>query len=165
MRDRRPSSASNLQNTKQIYKPLSAPGRTNLPPPANLSICRVLTKTLVSKKTNQTKKKNVQLRLQPIGQGSTAMAGPVCTAPCRSPASVLGPQTPVASAPTLPVHCTGNQLPRQPQSPAACLSVKTNFVLHVTRNLMHPSVKEFICTAARSNLMLQLSTLQATEKK
>lgn len=32
----------------------------------------------------------------------------------------------------LPIHCTGNQLPRQPQSPCACLSVKTNSILHFT---------------------------------
>lgn len=32
----------------------------------------------------------------------------------------------------LPNHRTGNQLPRQPQSPRACLSVKTNPVIHFT---------------------------------
>lgn len=32
----------------------------------------------------------------------------------------------------LPIHCTGNQLPRQPRSARACLSVKTNPILHFT---------------------------------
>lgn len=32
----------------------------------------------------------------------------------------------------LPIHCTGNQFPRQPQSPCVCLSVKTNLGSHFT---------------------------------
>lgn len=37
----------------------------------------------------------------------------------------------------LPIHCTGNQLPRQPQSPRACVSVKTNSILHFPYTTVH----------------------------
>lgn len=37
----------------------------------------------------------------------------------------------------LPIHCTGTQLPRQPQSPRACLSVKTNSISHFTCTTVH----------------------------
>lgn len=45
----------------------------------------------------------------------------------------------------LPIHCTGNQLPRQPQSPRACVSVKTNSILHFPCTTVHFSfIHEFI---------------------
>lgn len=138
MWDRRPSSASNLQNTKQIYKPLLGLLLTNPPPPGNFSICLILTGTLVRKRKNQ---KQTRPALSPTNRTRVNSNG--WSEYSSVPIACLHPRptNPCWLRAHLPVHCTGNQLPRQPQSPAACLSVKTNFVLHVTRNLVHPSMK------------------------
>lgn len=53
----------------------------------------------------------------------------------------------------LPIHCTGNQLPRQPQSPCACLIVKTNSILNftcttVSLSFIHLFIHELISTSA-----------------
>ena len=64
---------------------------------------------------------------------SSASSPRAACAACQSPASALtGPQTHVDSTPTCPSIAQANQLPRQPRSPRACLSVKTNSVLHFT---------------------------------
>lgn len=73
---------------------------------------------------------------------SSATGPCAACAVCQSPASALtGPQTPVDSTPTCPSISQATQLPRQPQNPRACLSIKTNFILH------------FICTTAHHSFI------------
>lgn len=96
------------------------------------------------------------VHLQPCSPMDEHRRRTACAA-CQSPASVLtGLQTPVDSTPTCPsitqaTGCLGN-----PGALAACLSVKTNFVLHFSGSLLiHPLIQEFMCAAAcLSNLTL-----------
>lgn len=76
---------------------------------------------------------------QQMDEGSTLLSdqqqrAPVCCMCCVPIACLRShrPTNPCWLHAHLPNHRTGNQLPRQPQSPRACLSVKTNPVLHFT---------------------------------
>lgn len=85
-------------------------------------------------------------RCQIIGIEAPCLCGVCCCVPIACLRSHR-PTNPCWLHAHLPIHCTGNQLPRQPQSSSACLKVSGRILFYIplaTKFIFHSSIHSWI---------------------